>query len=77
MSECCADKCKAFLDASYRKGQVDTRNKMLKLIEEQRFYCRASVNNGWWSDDMSPLKAFDRFADGLRGRIKDLTEDGE
>lgn len=72
---CCAYKCKAFLDGNYRRGQVDARNKMLKLIEQQRLYFHVSVNNGWWSDDMPPLKAFDKFADRLRSRVEELTED--
>lgn len=31
---CCADRCKVFLDGSYRRGQVETIEKVLEIIDD-------------------------------------------
>lgn len=31
--QCCAEKCRAFLDGSYRRGKVDTVEKVLKILD--------------------------------------------
>lgn len=55
---CCADKCKVFLDGSYRRGCKDTVDKVLELIDNE---CRDEENGKIIDRSIVYIKAQDLY----------------
>ena len=65
---CCADKCKAFLDASYRKGCKDTVARFIEIIHRRQEEREALHDKGDWDNGyLTALEALECEAMVMEG----------